>query len=427
MSEVNDPWGGGLEMLFERLELATQSARRGTRGIAVLAVAVHERGNPSPLPESMWDAVQQQAIARIRRVVRRIDTVVILRPAEFLVLLERPEEGSFAVHAADEVVTALRTRYLVDGQHHSLVASVGISAYPGDGDDVDILIRCADSALEAAKAAGGDIFGFYSGKMNEAATRRIEIERGLTEAISRNEFHLCYQPQIDTADGSLVGVEALLRWRSPKLGMVSPGEFIPILESTGGIRKVGDWVLNEACQRAAGWHREGRPIKVGVNVSAQQLTEDDFARTVDRALEKSGLPPNLLELELTESVLVGNVGATKATLEGLRKRGIRVAVDDFGTGYASLAYVRQFPMDTLKIDRQFVRGLPVDAENAAISAAIIALGRSLRLRVVAEGVENEAEEEFLHSLSCTIVQGFLHARPMTAEQLAEWRKKRPWA
>lgn len=414
-------------MLFERLELATLSARRGTRGIAVLAVAVHKEGDPSPLPEAMWDAVQQQAMARIRRVVTRVDTVVVLRPAEFLVLLERPEAGSFAVHAADEVVDALRAEYLVGGRSHRLVASVGISVYPGDGDEVDALIRCADAALEAAKAAGGNIFGFYSGKMNEQATRRIEVERGLTEAISRGEFHLCYQPQIDVGDGSLAGVEALLRWRSPKLGMVSPVEFIPVLEAGGGIREVGAWVLGEACRTAAAWHREGRSIKVGVNVSARQLTQGGFRQSVDRALEETGLPPALLELELTESVLVENAAATKATLDALRQRGIRVAVDDFGTGYASLAYVRQFPMDTLKIDRQFVTGLPVDAENAAITSAIIALARSLRLHVVAEGVETEAEEEFLHSLSCTIVQGYLHARPMTAAQLEEWLAKRPWA
>ena len=224
-----------------------------------------------------------------------------------------------------------------------------------------------------------------------------------------------------------MGAEALLRWHDRVLGNVSPVEFVPILEATAQIDRVGEWVLNRACKEATGWLRAGAATRVSVNVSPHQLRQPNFADIVRRALETSGLEPRRLGLELTEGVLVEDPASARRLLESFRKDGVHIAVDDFGTGYASLACVRQFPMDTLKIDRQFVRGLPVDAENAAITSAIVALGQSLRLEIVAEGVETEAEEEFLHSLGCYVVQGYRFAHPMNAADFAAWRRARPWA
>jgi EAL domain-containing protein (putative c-di-GMP-specific phosphodiesterase class I) len=417
---------GGLEVLFERLELATLSARRA-RGAAVLAVKVHLPRSDEPPDENDWVPLEDEAIVRIRRCLRRVDSIATVGPVSFLVLLERAEEGPFAVHVADQIVDALRAPYLVDGRRIDLVASVGVSVFPDDGEDADQIVRGARAALDAALMGGGDLFGFSSSTTNEAAGRKLAIERALSSVLDRNELSLFFQPQVDTRDGSLAGAEALLRWKSPKLGDVSPAEFVPVLEASGAIDRVGEWVLGEACRHAARWAGEGRPVRVGVNVSAHQLRHDGFEVIVRRALESAGLEPSLLELELTETVLVENPTSTRAVIEKIRKLGVHVALDDFGTGYASLAYIRHFPMDALKIDRQFIRGLPIDTESAAITSAIVALARSLRLDVIAEGVETEAEEEFLHSQACTIVQGYRHAHPMSVEAFEEWRRKRPWA
>ncbi len=421
-----DEPAGQLELLHERLELAAMTSATG-RGVAVLSIRVHERGMPLEPSADLAEEYDTGVRERIARCLRRVDTLATVGPLHYVVLLERAEKGPFAVHAADEILEAMRKVTGPSGEDVGLVASVGISVYPDDAQNIDDLVRYADAASHAAQLGGGNLFGFHSGAMNEEANRRIVVERALVDVIDRDEFSLSYQPKIDTRDGGIAGVEALLRWRNRKLGHVSPGEFIPVLEANGRIGEVGVWVLRSACAQAAEWHRAGTAIPVAVNVSAHQFRTGDFESEVYRALEESGLPANLLELELTEGVLVDNVKATRDALARFRERGVRVAVDDFGTGYASLSYVREFPMDILKIDRQFVRGLPVDQENAAISSAIIALAQSLRIETVAEGVETEAEEEFLHSLDCFVVQGFRHAKPMTVDELAAWRRARPWA
>jgi EAL domain-containing protein (putative c-di-GMP-specific phosphodiesterase class I) len=426
MGRFGRAYDAPVEVLFERLELGALSRRRGTRGLAVLAVRVHRPGQPdAPLPDTAG-YLEQEVLHRIHRCLRPVDTVAVVDRMRFAVLLERAEEGPFAVHVADQLVSDVRCELNIAGRPLDLVASVGVAVHPDDGDTADELMRAADAAAEAARLGGGDFFGFSTGPMNEVAARRIAIERALVEAQSRGELRLSYQPQIDTRDGTIVGVESLLRWHTATLGDVPPAEFVPILEATGAIEDVGAWVLRSACAQVAEWGRAGQLLRVGVNVSAQQLGADSFVDVVLDALQQTGIQPALLELELTESVLVDNPAKTRRMLEALRQHGVRVAVDDFGTGYASLAYIRQFPMDTLKIDRQFVRGLPIDEESAAITSAIVALGRSLRLEIVAEGVETEAEEEFLHSQQCFVVQGFRHARPMPAEDFSAWRERRPW-
>jgi EAL domain-containing protein (putative c-di-GMP-specific phosphodiesterase class I) len=389
-----------------------------------LAISVQAYG--ASAGAGLTDELQALVLERIRNSLHRADTVAATAPLSYLVLLERLEAGPFAVHAAECVVSAIQKPVRFGERELRLVTSVGISVYPSDGERVEELIQCAELAEQAAQASGGDMFGFYSGPLSEGAGRRLAVERALLEAIEREELDLYFQPQVDTRDGTLVGVEALLRWHHALLGSVSPNEFVPILEATSQIDRVGAWALRRACAEAADWMRNGRAMRIGVNVSAHQLRQADFGDVVRRTLAETGLEPRWLELELTEGVLVEDPASTRQLLESLRQDGVHIAVDDFGTGYASLAYVRQFPMDTLKIDRQFVRGLPVDAENAAITSAIVALGQSLRLDIIAEGVETEAEEEFLHSLGCYVVQGFRFAHPMSTTEFAAWRRARPW-
>jgi EAL domain-containing protein (putative c-di-GMP-specific phosphodiesterase class I)/GGDEF domain-containing protein len=413
-----------LELLQERFELAAPAAHRGGRAVALMAIQVQPRDRAAG--DGLVSELEVVVLGRLRSSLRRADTVAAVAPLRYLVLLERIEDGPFAVRAAERVVNAIRKPVMLAQRELSLMASVGISVYPDDGEGIEELIQCAETAEQAARAGGGDVFGFYSGPASERSGRRIAVERALLQAIDREELQLHFQPQVDTRDGTLAGVEALLRWKDKALGDVSPGEFVPILEATAQISRVGAWVLRRACAQAAGWLRAGGAMRVGVNVSAHQLRQADFAHDVRRALDAAGLDPRSLELELTEGVLVENPASTRELLESLRRDGVRIAIDDFGTGYASLAYVRQFPMDTLKIDRQFVRGLPVDAANAAITSAIVALGHSLRLEIVAEGVETEAEEEFLHSLGCYVVQGYRFARPMSEADFAAWRRTRPW-
>ncbi len=418
--------GEGLELLRARLALGIATFRR-PRGLALLSIRIRPRSGSAAPARELLGELHRELERRIRAELAPTDCLASSGWLGFVALLERAELGPFAIDAAERIVERV-AGLIVPGENRvSLAASVGISLHPDDGDDLEELVRCADVAAEAAAAAGGNLCGFYSQPMNERAERRARIERALDGALERGEFELCYQPQIDSRDGSLKGAEALLRLRSSREGPVTPDEFIPMLESSGAIVEVGSWALERACRQAAAWHRSGRAARVSVNVSAKQLTLGDFERAVRIALERAELPPELLQLELTESVLVDNPNETRRRLEALRASGIRVSLDDFGTGYASLAYIRQFPMDGLKIDRQFVRGLPLDAEAVAITSAIVALAHSLRLEIVAEGVEQEAEEEFLHSLRCYLVQGYLHARPMFEPDFERWRRARPWA
>jgi len=415
-----------LELLSERLVLATHGRRDGP-GIAVLAIQVHPPGAGAAALAADLEQLDEAALARVKGAVRRADTVARIEPLRYVALLERLEEGAFAMRAAEQIVSSIRGPYQTANGMQQLVASVGISVHPTDGEALGDLLRCAEAALEAAHMSGGDLFGFYSGPMSQAAGRRVAVERALIDAVERRQLVLHYQPQIDSRDGTLVGVEALLRWHHGTLGVVSPVEFVPVLESLGLIHAAGDWVLHEACRQTTAWSTAGRGLRVCVNVSAHQLRRPEFENEVRDALAAAPLAPQHLELELTESVLLEDEPQVHGMLRSLRRDGVRVALDDFGTGYASLAYIRQFPMDCLKIDRQFVRGLPLDTQNAAITSAIIALARSLDLELVAEGVEQEAEEEFLHSLQCYVIQGFRYAQPMPPEELVRWREARPWA
>jgi len=414
----------GIQGLQFRLENAITRARRGFGGACVLAIRWDGALRPDERPDPGVVAMLQGiALERIRSCLRDVETLSRIENT-FFVLLEERDPKFRAGRVAERVLVELGVPASVRGRQLALTPSVGIAVFPEDGEDAESLMRKAKEALALAADAGGSVFRFPSSPTTGLVSRRMELERALERALEREDFRLEYQPQVDLETDELVGAEALLRWRDEKLGVVEPSEFVPLLESADLIEEVGEWVLRQACRQAAQWASAGEPLKISVNVSARQFVLGDVVRVVQGALAETKLSPEYLTLELTEGVMLDTTPAVRDALRVIRQTGVRVAVDDFGTGYASLRYVKHFPMDTIKIDKEFVRGLPLNTENAAITNAIVALAHSLNLTVVAEGVENEAEAEFLRDLRCRIVQGFLHARPMPADKFAAWRRSR---
>jgi EAL domain-containing protein (putative c-di-GMP-specific phosphodiesterase class I) len=311
-----------------------------------------------------------------------------------------------------------------------VTTSLGVSVYPADGHDAETLVRNADSAMYRAKEQGGDTCQLYTPAMNARAVERLALESRLRQALANNELELHFQPFIDLRTAELVGAEALLRWRHPDLGLVSPREFIPLAELSGLIVPIGEWVLRKACEEARKWHENGfGDMTVSVNLSSRQFQQADLMRQVRTALEESGLDPGSLDLEITESNAMQNAEHSIHTLWGLKKHGVRISMDDFGTGYSSLNYLKRFPIDRIKLDQSFVRDLPVDKDDAAIAMAVIAMGRSLELTVIAEGVETEEQLEFLRTHQCDQLQGFLLSTPLPAEAFQEFlaRSGRPEA
>jgi EAL domain-containing protein (putative c-di-GMP-specific phosphodiesterase class I) len=300
-------------------------------------------------------------------------------------------------------------------------ASIGVSTFPADGEDPGTLLKNADIAMYRAKESGRNGYQFYSREMSARAFERIMIESQLRLAVTRGEFTLHYQPQLDVSRNHVVGVEALLRWRQPDRGLVSPAEFIPVLEETGLIVPVGEWVLTEACEQLARWRAAGLPdLRMSVNLSSRQFQQVKLASVVSDTLSRVNLPADALEVELTESLLMRPSDIAERTITALDNLGVRFGLDDFGTGFSSLSYLQRYPFDTLKLDRSFVRDLPGDANDAALTRAILAMGQSLKLDVVAEGVETESQRQFLLAHGCVTMQGYLFARPMPADQFAAW-------
>ncbi|MBC7172200.1 MAG: EAL domain-containing protein, partial [Polyangiaceae bacterium] len=356
------------------------------------------------------------ATERVQRAIRVTDSLCYLGPDSLLVLLDDLADGLAAARVADRILAGLEGACEPEGGER-LFGEVGIGLHPEDGSTTDALLAAAQRALDESTGEGASRFWFSSRPIHRRAVRRARVERALRRDLASMAFEVHYQPRIDLRTSEVVGVEALLRYNPADLGPVTPGEIVPLLEEMEKIDAVGEWVLREACRVSAEWERLGHPLVVGVNVSAHQVEVGRLDRAVERALAETGASPELLELELTEGVLLENTAGTRELLSSLRSRGVRIAVDDFGTGYASLRYVKHFPMDVLKIDREFVRGLPTDPENAAITSAIIALAHRLGIEVVAEGVEDAAEEQFLRENRCDYVQGFLRARPMPSDRI----------
>jgi len=350
---------------------------------------------------------------------REGDALARLGGDEFTVLLSRIERAEDASLAAERIRTALGQALKIGGQELYTTTSIGIAVFPEDGGNADELLRNADLAMYYAKRDGGNTHRRFSGQMAAAVLKRMTLENLLRKAIERGELRLHYQPQFNIGNGTVAGAETLLRWTNPELGMVSPAEFIPLAEDTGLIAPIGEWVLRNACAQARAWRDQGLTLpRVAVNVSAVQFLHKGFPDLVTRILEETGLEPRTLELELTESALMRDADSAALALRTLKDIGVQLAIDDFGTGYSSLSRLKQFPIDRLKIDRSFVRDIETDADDAAIAVAIIAMASSMRLEVVAEGVETPGQLEFLRNRGCHEVQGFLLSRPLPAEQIA---------
>jgi len=374
------------------------------------------------LGHELGDAVLQELAERLRALLDDSDDVARLSGDEFAVLLmgEQLQREQVAALARRVLETVARP-YRVEDREFFLTTSIGISQAPRDGRDARSLLKQADVAMYRAKDMGRNNYQFYSAEMGDKVLHRLNMETGLRQALERDEFRLHYQPQVDLQSNRVVGVEALLRWQHPELGLVAPGEFIPLLEETRLIEEVGDWVLEQACRQGQRWREQfNQPLRMAVNLSGRQFTDPQLIKRLGRILDETGFDSQLLELELTESVIMRDDRHSVRVFNVLWDMDVRIAVDDFGTGYSSLSYLKRFPIDTLKIDRSFIRDISTDPDDAAIVQAIIAMAQTLNLHVVAEGVETEEQREFLRERGCHLVQGYLCQRPAAPEVVAEF-------
>ena len=369
------------------------------------------------------DLLLKLVAQRLRASLRGGDTICRIGGDEFAVILKSADAVS-ADNMAGKILTALAAPFDLDIHEIYATASIGISIYPDDAASLEVLIRNADTAMYQAKGKGKNAFEMFHPDLDQKARKRLSLETKLRKALERGQLSLHYQPQLRQADGGLAGVEALLRWHHPELGAVSPVEFIPVAEESGLIVPIGRWVFRSACKQAAAWREMGLgAIPVAVNLSVRQTRDDGLVHDILDALHEHGVPPGQLELEITETVLMENVHANVDLLGRLQSEGIRLAVDDFGTGYSSMAYLKRFPINQVKIDRTFVRDIPGDGDDEAITTAIIVMAHSLGLSVVAEGVETQGQLQFLHCAGCDVVQGFHVAQPMAAEEMTAFLRK----
>jgi len=409
----------------DRFEQAAAYAERAQCKIALLCLDLDNfKTINESLGHGVGDSVIKQVAARLLDCVRETDTVSRQGGDEFIIMLPNLREPEAGAPILLKLMESLRTPCRIDGHELNTSASVGVAIYPDDGLGFDTLRKKADMAMYRAKATGRNAYHFFDEQMNVEAVEQLRISNGLRHALERQELLLHYQPQIDLRTGQVDGVEALLRWRHPQWGVIAPARFIPVAEESGLIVPMGHWVLCEACKQAALWHKTlGVNVSMAVNLSALQFRRDDLVQSVVHALEESGIAPALLELELTESILISDTERVLATVRRLKDLGVKLSIDDFGTGYSSLSYLKRFNVDRLKIDQSFVRDLATDREDAAIVHAIIQMARSLGLTTVAEGVEDEAALERLRSYGCDMAQGYFFARPMPGEELMHYLAK----
>jgi diguanylate cyclase (GGDEF)-like protein/PAS domain S-box-containing protein len=404
-----------LALLMRLAQLLPEARRHGWK-VAIMFLDLDRfKIINDTLGHQVGDEMLREVACRLSSVVRETDFVARLGGDEFVIILPGINSPSDAATVAGKVIVALSSAIEANGHELHTSPSIGISLFPDDGPDGDIILKNADTAMYHAKAAGRNNYQFFASEMNLATSERLNIEHKLRHAIARNELALCFQPQFRAGDAMPTGVEALLRWHHPSEGMISPSRFIPVAEETGIIVEIGDWVLTNACREMKHWIDAGlKPMRIAVNVSARQLRRRDFCETVASALAASGLPADLLELEITESSVMENPQEAIIILERLGRMGVTLAIDDFGTGYSSLAYLKLFPIDHLKIDRSFVADIETDLNDRAIAFGTIALAHSLGLKVIAEGVETEDQLELLRANGCDEVQGFLFSKPLTS-------------
>ncbi len=404
----------------DRLEHALARARRFGSQLALLIIDLDRFKNfNDSLGHDMGDQVLWKVACQLRNGLREVDTLARIGGDEFVIVLENIASQADVVTVAKKVLSLVVQPISLREHQLFLTASIGISLFPQNGEDVSSLMRKADRAMHQAKNKGGDCFSFLSAADDDLAEERLFLENDLRQAVDRHELLLHYQPQIDLVSGRLVGVEALVRWQHSVRGMISPGDFIPLAEETGLIVSIGEWVLRAACIQGQLWQQAGLPpVRVAVNISTWQIRQPDFVDMVEGILEESGFDPQLLELEITESAVMDNVQEAVRILSIFQQRGISLAMDDFGTGYSSLSSLQRLPLSKLKIDRCFIREVTTNASDAALISSVIALGRTMGLGVVAEGVETEEQLQFLQQKDCAQVQGFLFSKPLPAREVA---------
>lgn len=412
----------GLPNRYLLQDFLTRSLARATRFGHSVALLLVDLDRFKPVNDiyghHAGDRLLQAIATRLRSTVRASDLVARLGGDEFTVVLTDLEDPDAAVAQAERVLDAIRLPVELDGCEVEVGASIGIAVYPRDAADIEELLSSADAAMYTAKAGKVGGIHFYTGEMRQRQARRQALERSLRQAVAGNEFCLFYQPQIEVRSGRLVGFEALIRWRHPELGLISPAEFIHLTEETGLIGPIGEWVLKTACAQLAGWRRRGhRELSLAVNLSPRQMHETGLASLLARLLAEHGLPPGLLELEITESHLLQKPEEVRRMLAAFSQIGVRVSLDDFGTGFSSLNHLRAFPGASLKIDRSFIQGIEENGSDAAIVRSLIAMAHSLNLKVIAEGVERPAQLRMLTEYGCDYVQGFLLGEPAPAEEI----------
>lgn len=417
-------------LLVDRLQQAVAGAARQQHvGIpSMVWVAFLDIDNFKYINDSLGYAVGDkllQAVAeRLSGCVRGNDTVARLGEDDFVLVLCNETENSLSFHALERLLDIVAQPLAVGDYRFTITASIGCASYPQDGADAETLLQRADAAMYSAKAHGRGTFQFFTQEMHNKIEKRMQLEAGLRQALDRNEFELYYQPQFSIADGRLIGAEALLRWRHPERGIVGPGEFIDFAEESGMIVPIGERVLQLACAQNRLWQEQGlSPLPVAINLSARQFAQQDIEAVVERALRSTGLAPQYLELELTETVSMANPERTVALLKRLKQMGVGVSIDDFGTGYSNMSYLKRFPVNELKLDISFVREITTDESSVAIAGAIITMAHSLGLRVVAEGVETAAQLERLATLGCDMAQGYYFSRPIPAGDFEQLLRK----
>ena len=406
--------------LFNRRQMGhalTDAIRQARRAGSTLALLLLDLDRFKQINDSLGheigDRVLLDCADRLKTCLRQGDVVARISGDQFALLVHEADAPG-AEATARRVLDAVSHPCSVDGLQFTLTCSVGVALFPVDGNDADMLVRHAESAMKRAKQGGRACFRFHQAHQDADMRQRMRLDHAMRQALASQRFRLHYQPQIELKTGAVIGAEALIRWRDPELGEVSPGQFIPVAEETGFIIAIGDWVLEQAVRQAARWRDSGLVMPVSVNVSALQFQQTDFNARVASVLREHGLDGALLELELTESILVHDADEALARLSQLSQLGVRLAIDDFGTGYSSLAYLKRFPIDRLKIDRSFIKGVPTDESDGAIVRAIVQLAQALDMKVIAEGVETEPQRAFLLELGCDEFQGFLYAPALDA-------------
>ena len=413
-------------LFHDRLQQALAQSQRSGKLTALLFLDLDgfKRINDT-LGQGIRDKLLKSVAKRLKISVRQVDTIARFGGDEFTIVLLEINDAQDAKKVARKILKVISRPYKIDDHELFVTASIGISIYPGDGADIENLIRKADIAMYRAKGQGKDNYQLYNLSMDAKFSERLTLENSLRKAVENNELVAYYQPQVDLRTGRITGVEALVRWQHPKLGLVPPDNFIPLAEETGVILEIDEWMMKTACQQIKSWEKEGiANIRVAVNLSTRQFRQKNLTETVAQILKDSAVQPENLCLEITENEVMQNIETTVEILQALKKMGVFLSLDDFGTGYSSLSYLKRFPIDILKVDRAFVNGIPSDRDDTAISTAIVVLAHSMELKVIAEGVEESEQVAFLQSLQCDEIQGFYFSRPLEGEKITEMLKSK---